>query len=290
MKIFAMTLLKTAAIWLVLMICQLAGGMLFFHGASGAPALAKDGPLDAGQALLAVNLVEAVLLAALASAMRLRGLRLGLTLAAVYFWVYSGLSAIEVLIYGADLHITPADLRVFVALDLFRSVLAGAAIAFMWRGEGRGEALKLPGLVWKFPVIAVLYVVCYSIAGYGIAWQSAAVRAFYVHIAEHYSFALMMPLQFGRGLIWCGLAWLLARGFAGPAWRAALLTGLAFSLLMAAPLLYPTSIMPWPVRAAHLVEIGSSNLVFGAIAVLILLGGTRPSSSAIASPAAAPAH
>lgn len=280
--------LKSTAIWLVLVICQLVGGMLLFRGAHGAPAFAADGPLNAGQALLTVNLVEAVLLAALASAMRLRGVKLGLTLATVYFGGYSGLSAIEVVIYHADLPVSLADLNVYVMLDLFRSVAVGAAIAFIWRGEARGDALNLRGLVWKLPAVAAVYVVCYSAAGYGIAWQSAAVHAYYVHIAEHYSFAMMMPLQFGRGLIWSGLAWLLARGFVSATWPAALLTGFAFSLLMAAPLLYPAPFMPWSVRVVHLVEIGSSNLVFGIIAALILLGGaTRSAPSATASAAAA---
>lgn len=284
---------RIAALWLVLLIAQMAGGMLFFQGLPAAPAaaaLAKEGPLDAGLATLAISLVDAVVLAAVAGAMRLRGLKLGLTLAAVFFGVETGLSAIEAFVYGADLHLPAGALTANVAIGLLRSVVAGAAIALMWRGDARGEAPTLAGLVWKVPLIAVLYIVCYSAAGYGIAWQSAAVRAYYVHIAQHYDAGLMLLVQFGRALIWCGLAWLLARGLSRPAWRAALLTGVAFSLWMDLPLLFP-AVMPWPVREAHLVEIGVSNFVFGALAALILLGGTsRAASSAVASTAAAPAR
>jgi hypothetical protein len=287
MKLFG-SAARTAALWLVLMIAQVAGGVLFFHGPPAAPARA-DGPLGPGQSILEINLIDAVLLAALAEAMRLRGLKLGLTLGAVFFWVESGLSAIEGILYAADLHMPAATSFGLVAGGLLRGVLAGAAIAFLWRGDAQGEARALSGLVWKFPLIAAVYVVCYFTAGYEIAWRSAAVRAFYPYIAQHHSFALvLLPSQFGRGLIWCGLAWLLARGLSRPAWRTALLTGLAFSLWMDLPLLFPSTIQPWPVRAVHFVEIGASNLLSGVLAALSLLAGARR-PVATASPAASAA-
>ena len=68
---------------------------------------------------------------------------------------------------------------------------------------------------------------------------------------------------------------LVARNAEGPVWRTALLAGLAFALMMTMPLLAPNQTMPWPVRAAHFLEITASNLVFGIGAVLILLGAPR---------------
>ena len=275
MRGFALTLSKTAALWLVLMIAQIAGGMLIYRDS---PPFEDSGPFGGGQVLLLTNAVNAVILAALSVSMRLRGAKLGLTLGVVFFALECGLSAIEVIVFGADLHMTPADVVNFVAFDLFHSVLAGAAIALLWRGEARKEAQELTGLAWKVPAIVVLYIVCYSVAGYEIAWRSEAVRAHYVHLQENAGFGLlltMLVVQCGRGLIWCGLALLLARNTAASAWRTALLTGLAFALVMTLPLLAPNQSMPWPVRAAHFVEIVSSNVVFGIVAVLILLGATR---------------
>lgn len=270
MRRLAQILAKVATLWLVLVIAQMIGGMLIYRGS---PAFEDSGPLGGGQALLASNAVNAAVLAALALSMRLRGFKLGLTLGVVFFAVECGLSAIEVVVYGSDLPLSPADLAKFVALELFHSLLAGLVIALLWRRETRGEARGISGLAWKIPAVVFLYVLCYSVAGYEIAWRSEAVRTFYAHIAEYWSVGKLLAVQCGRGLIWCGLAWMVARNATGPAWRTALLTGLTFSLVMAVPLLGPSPIMPWPVRAAHFVEIMSSNLIFGIGAVLILLGG-----------------
>ena len=50
-----------------------------------------------------------------------------------------------------------------------------------------------------------------------------------------------------------------------------LLVGLAFSGFMIPDLLLPNPFMPWPVRVAHIVEVGVSNTVFGVIAAWLLL-------------------
>ena len=54
-----------------------------------------------------------------------------------------------------------------------------------------------------------------------------------------------------------------------------MLTCVAFSVLMALPLLYPNPLMPWPVRQVHLIEVGVSNFLFGVLAALIMLKKAR---------------
>ena len=44
---------------------------------------------------------------------------------------------------------------------------------------------------------------------------------------------------------------------------------------MTPQLLYPNPVMPWAVRSMHMIEVGTSNLVFGALAALILLAGAQ---------------
>lgn len=289
MKSFAIRLLKAAALWLVLIIGQIAGGALFLQSM---PAFANDGPLDVNQAVLVVNGLVAAILAMLAGALRPRGSRLGLLLATVLFGVGSLQALIEVVVFNSSIHMPMALLLDSGAASLVSAVLAGVAIALLWRGKGESAGPRLHGLTWKFPVIAVIYVGCYFLAGAEIAWRSAAVRAFYADVGLTNPLSLhAIPLdaiQFGRGLIWCGLALLLARNLSGPASRKAVLTGLALSLFMAPWLLFPNPFMPWPVRAAHIVETGSSNFIFGAIAGLILLAGARR-AAAQASPAASAA-
>lgn len=275
MKSLGIFAAKALALWLVLMAGMMIGGMLFFRGAA---AIAPDGPLNATQAMIVVNGVEAFLLAWLAGRMRLRGWPLGLTLAGALFGIETFQSLVEAVVFNNDLHLPMASVFNGAFSGLFRDTLAGVAIAIMWRGDTLEPALPLRGFVWKFPLLAVFYVVCYFMAGAFIAWQSPAVRAFYAHVSQ-ISIATLLEVQLVRGLIWAGLALLLVRSLRGGAWSRAALTGLSISVFMDLQLLYPNPVMPWPVRVMHLIEVGVSNFVFGFVAALILLMGSTARKS-----------
>lgn len=266
---------KAVGLWLVLMIGMVLGGMLFFRNA---PAIAPDGPFDAGQAMLVVNGIAAIVLAWLAERMRLRGFALGATLAVALFGIETIMSLIEAVVFNNDLKMPMDSVWKGALSNLLRDILAGAAIALMWRGQSVEAPPVLRGFAWKFPVIAVWYVVCYFVAGAFIAWQSAEVRAFYANIGD-ISLPYLLAVQFVRGLMWAGIVWLLVRGMRGSVWVKALLSGVALSLLMDLQLLFPNPVMPWPVRSVHMVEVGISNFVFGALAALILLSGARARSA-----------
>jgi len=260
-------------LWILLLVGQSVAGVLFFRNIRPFP---SDGPLDAGQALLLVNLIDAAILVPLARYARLRGWALGLMLGGLLFGVQIFQSEVETLIFNSDIGM-PAGLFVAILLGgLLRDGLAVIGIALLWRGTS-GAGFNVKGLAWKAPAVAILYVLCYFCAGQMIAWQSAAVRAFYAHVGLIGRNSLIV-LQFGRGLIWCGLAWLVLRSLSGPLWRTALLTGLAFSGLMIPALLFPNPVMPWPVRSVHMVEVGVSNFLFGALAIWILGFGTSRGS------------
>ena len=256
---------KGMLLWILLMVGQSLGGVLFFRHIQPFP---SDGPVDAGQALLIVNLIDAVILVLLASRARLRGPALGLMLGGLLFGVQVLQSEVETLIFNGDIGMSGA---LFVAIGLgglLRDVLAAIGIAFLWRGTSE-PGFKVEGLAWKAPAIAILYIFCYFCAGQMIAWQSADVRAFYAHV-DQIGQTSLVALQFGRGLIWCGLAWVVLRTLSRPSWRTASLTGLAFSGLMIPALLFPNPVMPWPVRSVHMVEVGISNFLFGILAIWIL--------------------
>jgi hypothetical protein len=269
MKALFTHVLRGVVLWFVLMIGQVLGGLLVFRHA---PAAVVDGPFSAGLVLLIVGALDAAILTLLAAALRFRGWRLGLELAVALFTVQSLLSLIEALVFGRDVHLAVGVLVGAALASLIRSSLAGLAIAALWR-RGSGVDLRpslLSGLVWKFPLIAAIYIACYLLAGGLIAWRSTAVRAFYGG-APQFDLGTLIAVQFGRGLIWAGLTWMLVRALTPPTWRAALLVGLAFSGLMAPQLLYPNPAMPWAVRSVHLVELGLSNMVFGIFAALVML-------------------
>lgn len=276
MKATAIWLVKTVGLWAVLMAGMVAGGLLLFQGA---PPIPVDGPLDAGQAMLVVNAGVALILAWLAERMRLRGLSLGVTLGVALFGIETVMSLIEAVVFNNDLKMSMDSVWKGALSNLLRDVLAGAAIALMWRGQASAErAPALRGFAWKFPAIAMLYVVCYFVAGTFIAWQSAEVRAFYANISD-ISLPYLLAVQFVRGLMWAGLVLLLVRALRGSLWEKALLSGLAVCVLMDLQLLYPNPVMPWPVRSVHMIEVGVSNFVFGGLAALILFTGAKARSA-----------
>lgn len=270
MKRLTINSIRVLALWAVLVFGQAVGGMFFFWGA---PSFPNDGPATAGEAVLFVGLVDAVILTLLANAMRSRGWMLALTLAAVLFGVQTFQALIEAVIFNTDVGMSSRQLASSGAAALFRDALTAAIIATLWKGEST-RADRVPGLAWKAPLIGAFYAICYFTAGSQIAWRSAAVRAYYAHIAQ-IDMSVLVALQFVRGLIWCALAWTLARSLSGPSWRVALLVGFAFSGFMIPSLLFPNPFMPWPVRSAHMLEVGTSNFLFGFITALVMRLGVN---------------
>ena len=254
---------KTLAVWAALLAGNVAGALLVTLPV----AAAGDGPLGAGQALLLVNLLFALVLTPIAA--RLTG-PLWLRAATLFLLLYLAetlLSTIEAWFFGPFLHLPAGLLGSLAIVNAVKSALAALVAAWLWRGEG--EAAAIGGLAWKLPAIILLYILFYFGAGQLIAWQSAAVRAYYGEGLAIDTGRLAL-LQIGRGAIWAGLAWLLARTLRGAALSKAMLTGAVFAIVMAAPLLFPNALMPWAVRQVHLVEIGVSNFLFGLLAVLLL--------------------
>ncbi|MGZ3306286.1 MAG: hypothetical protein ACXU8U_10545 [Asticcacaulis sp.] len=260
---------RAAVLWVVMVVAGYAAGMLFHWNV---PPL-KDEPLDPLLASLIVAGIGAAVMTGLAERARLRGWPLGLALFIVLYMVESGLSLIEAIAFNNDLKIGGTVLVQGAITSLLRDAAAGIAIAFLWRGETSGTPPLLRGLWWKAPVLAVLYFICYFTAGL-FAYATPAAHNFYTH-APQISLAWLTELQLMRGLIWTALAFLIVRSLDGPAWQKALLTGMAFSVLMAAQLLLANPFMPWPLRCVHIVEIGVSNFVFGSLAGLILLAGAK---------------
>jgi len=275
MKRLTINSIYVLAIWAVLVFGQALGGMFFFKGI---PSVHDDGPLSAGQAVLVVGFIDAIILTLLANAMRSRGRVLALVLGAVLFGVQTFQSQIETVIFNADIGMSSKELAAVAKSAILRDAWAAVIVAILWKGES-GASDRLPGLAWKVPLIGALYVACYFTAGALIAWPSAAVRAYYAHVGQ-IDTSLLVALQFVRGLIWCALAWLLVRNLSSSSLRAALLVGLAFSGFMIPSLLFPNPFMPWPVRSAHMLEVGTSNFLFGFIAAFVLRLGTNSGEEA----------
>jgi len=266
MKRISIWMAKVLALWAALLAGNVAGGLLVTLPGPAAPA--ADGPFGVGQALLLVNALFALMLAALAERMAGPPWRRALTLFVILYTVETLLSTIEGIFFGAFLHMPAGLLGGVAAINAVKSAAVCLATFWLWRGSGP-EASPPAGLAWKLPLIALVYIVFYFGAGMLIAWQSEAVRAYYLNGAGIDDRAVAL-LQLGRGAIWAGLAWLLARSLSGSPLAKGLFAGIAFAIFMDAPLLFPNPFMPWAVRQVHLVEIGVSNFLFGLLAVLLL--------------------
>ncbi|MGN6210097.1 hypothetical protein [Asticcacaulis sp.] len=267
--------LKFAGVWLALIIGQMAGGMIgqmLTHAAP--PAMKPDGPLSLTAAIVVAAGLYAVVLSAMAPAMRWPFWGRFAALFGLLYGLESLLSLIEAIYFNAYVHMTDALLWMMAVGNAVKAALAALVCALLWRGETM-PVEHFTGLYWRIPVIIPLYIVFYFGAGALIAWQSADVRTYYAQ-GFHIDQGQLALLQVGRGLIWALLALLSVASLTGGTWKRAVLTGLAFSVFMAATLLYPNPLMPWSVRHVHLIEVGVSNFLFGILASLILLSGRKP--------------
>jgi hypothetical protein len=272
MKTYGLFAVKFAGVWLALIIGQMAGGLIgqmVTHAAT--PAFKPEGPFDLMTAMIISSGLYALVLTAMASQMRWGFWGRAISLFILLYVLESLLSEIEAIYFNTYLHMSNSLLVLMAISNAIKAAIVALVCAVLWRGNGQ-PAERFSGLAWKIPVISLLYVVFYFGAGALIAWQSADVRAYYAQ-GFHIDQGQLALLQVGRGLIWALLAWLSAASLTGGVWRRAPLTGAAFSVLMALPLLYPNPLMPWPVRQVHLVEVGVSNFLFGIVVSLLLLWG-----------------
>jgi hypothetical protein len=136
--------------------------------------------------------------------------------------------------------------------------------------------------IWKIAFLALAYLALYWSAGYFIAWQNPALRAFYGQPGEAVSFVThtlntlrndpgLFPFQIFRSLLWMLCALPIIRGSKVNVWWTALLVGVMFSLPQNASHIIANPLMPIAsVRLSHLVETASSTFIFGLLVVWLL--------------------
>ncbi len=276
MKTSGVFLLKCLGVAVALMAGQMIGGMIMAM-LTQVPPPGHDGPVDGMGATLIFNIASGLVLGAVAQNLRWNGWKKGFCLFAAFFVVATLLSQIEAWFFAAYLNLSFRAIIVITLTDILRAALAGVVGAFLWRNGDDAAPDRFGGLPWKVSVMSLVYVIVYFGAGALIAWQGAAVRDYYQH-GQHIDPVKLALLQVLRGAIWVGIALMLAKGLTGGAWKRAILVGLAFSVFMAVQLLYPISFMPWAVREFHLMEVFSSNLLYGVLTTLVLMIGWKKAS------------
>ena len=145
--------------------------------------------------------------------------------------------------------------------------------------------------ILKLAAGAILYVIVYFTFGYYVAWRTPGLPEFYGgtdpgtfvgQLANVMRDTPWLPaLQIFRGFIWTGIGCIIIRMHKGQIWETILATGLTFTVLMNASLLFPNPFMPPVVAHAHTIELVSSNLLYGILlAGLMLWNPTKQERSA----------
>lgn len=245
-----------------------------------------------------VSLIMSLMLGYLALRSRWHGWKLAAALFAVFYGIYTFLSQIETMVFPAVSSRMPAGtLRGFFIAGLLLAI-PFSLLAVWILGKTREDPLaiqpnhrlEMPAAewAWKLAAAAILYAAVYFTFGYFVAWRTPGLPEFYggtdpgTYLGQLANVIRDTPwlpfFQLLRGLIWTALGCLLLRMHKGPDWEAALATGLAFSVLMATPLLLPNPVLPPAIARAHAIELLSSNLLYGVLLSVLLLW--RPAKNA----------
>jgi hypothetical protein len=280
--------------------------ILFLAGSSIIPSAMLDlsasepGLLGIGPGLLVVVLVEASMIALIVHSTRGHGWKLAVTLAVTYYGVTTIMTQIETWYFLSDLTVGP---ELLPYLFLMRLPACAITLPFaVWLlgrwtptsgGTGASHAPMPAGeWAWKLVLAAAVYVALYWSAGYYIAWQNPALRAFYGRPGEPLPFGVqtlntlrdapgLLPFQFLRGMLWVVFLSPVIRGSRPGLWPTALITALLLSLpvnighILANPLIPIAS-----VRFSHMIETASSNFVFGLVAARLFYPASKSARSA----------
>ncbi len=281
---------KFALLVALFLVCFVAGGALFVTGLPDIPS--DPGPIPSPFDLVVVSAGHTLVIWLLIKRSRWYGWKLALALAFAYYGCVTFLSQLETWYFLTDLTLGEGTLRGLFLAGLFPALVfipLAVVILGKWRraegAHGMGEPVqtsRMPLGQWvlKFVVVGLVYVALYFSAGYFIAWQNPAVRAFYGG-GELVSFWRMAQNTFSdlpfvlfqvmRGMLWALFALPVMRMMKGRPWQLALLVGLLFSVPMSIGILLPNPLIPdASVRMSHLVEIASSNFTFGLIVTWLL--------------------
>ena len=130
---------------------------------------------------------------------------------------------------------------------------------------------KIQGLV-KISFLATIFVIFYVFFGIFVAWQNPAMSDYYGDLITQMAKVgtMMLLLQAGRAVVFIALAFPVIQTAKGKTWEKAFVVALLFSVLTAANLLIPTSIMPDTIRMSHFTEVVIPAFIFGLLVVWLM--------------------
>lgn len=226
---------------------------------------------------------------------RWRGLKLIAALIFTFYGLMTVTSQIESIVY-LRAKMPPGLIKQLFLIGAVVAILfVPMAVLIMGKIRSKEEspqpecAFTPAGKAVRFAALAVVYVVLYYVFGRYVAWQNPELRLYYSGSTELTSFfeqmrstivrmPWMLPLQFGRGLLWALFAYPVVRMLKTMRLEtacaiAALFGAWSFALLM------PNPLMPSSVARSHFWETLWCDLLLGAIVGWVLSGGARSQAS-----------
>jgi hypothetical protein len=274
-----------------MMFCYAAG--IFGSGLANLSALAPAAggtsvsPWSAFIPVLLFSFAVALLFAYIIFRSYWHGLKLALALFVAFYGLMTIVLQVESLLFLRDQIADQILARIFLSGLITAGLFAPLAILVMGRAKPQEMLLvfkphlemSLSEWLGKIVIIGCVYLALYNIFGYFVAWKNPAVQLYYgghdpgnffAHVANQWSRQpIFFLFQFGRGLLWILFALPIIRMHKG----GTLEVGFTIALLFAVwslQLLIPNPLMPPDVARVHLIEMASSNFIFGWIVGILL--------------------
>ncbi len=260
--------LKTLFLTLILCICFLTASLLV-----GLPVLKYHAAL----ALTTMCFFDVIVLSYLIVRSHWYSWKLITAVFIVFFGVKTFLSQVETVVFLQYLvKIVPTELipQLFIHGAITAALFTPIAV-FTYNktskalGEHKRLAMPVIEWFWKLALIATIYIIIYITFGMFVFMPLAgeAAQEYYANLQLP---PWIIPFQGLRALIFTGIAILIVKMMKGRWLEAGLMVALTFSVIMGSSLLLPNEFMPINIRLAHLVEIMSSNFIYGWLIILIL--------------------
>jgi hypothetical protein len=232
-------------------------------------------------ALIAYTLLISLVMAWIIQNARWRGLKLIVSLIFTFYGLMTLITQMETLAYLRGKMPLSLIKQLFISGAVVAMLFVPAAVLVMGRMRRPEEPdaiehhLNVKTEAVRFATLAVVYMVLYYLFGYYVAWQNPEVRTYYAGSTELKSFfeqirsipsatPWMLPLQFGRGLLWALFAYPVARMLKTSRVETACTISALFGV-WSFVLLLPNPLMPLSVTRSHFWETLWCDLILGAI-------------------------
>ena len=293
LRVLVLTLVLTIVFMIAVNVAGMAQPPLPSAQAASTPTAPAQQAASLLRPLLAYTFLVSLVTAWIIQRSNWRGLKLIAAMVFTFYGLMTFISQIESIAY----------LRAKMPPGLIKNLfIMGALVAFLFVPlavliMGKIRRLEQPhaervltpkSQAVRFGLLAIVYVVLYYLFGYYVAWQNPEVRLYYSGTTELKSFyqvmhsnvagtPWMLPLQFGRGLLWALFAYpvvrmLNTRRIETAGIIAALFGVWSFVLLM------PNPLMPASVAHSHFWETLWCDLLLGAIVGWVLAADARPTA------------